>query len=122
MDTVFIRELTVDTVIGIYDWEKTIRQQVVLDIDMAWDNRPAAETDDIALALDYFTVSERLSAFIKASEFGLIETLAERCAAIILDEFGVSWVRLSLGKPGAVESASTVGVVIERGQKTGDAD
>ncbi|CAA0124370.1 Dihydroneopterin aldolase [BD1-7 clade bacterium] len=115
MDRVTIRRLSVDTVIGIYDWEKQIRQTVVLDIDMAWDNRPAASSDHIDDALDYFSVSKRLQTFIESSQFGLIETLAERCASIILQEFSVPWVRIALDKPGAVPEAQSVGVVIERG-------
>ncbi len=117
MDTVFIEGLAVETVIGIYDWERRIRQPVVLDIEMAFDNTGPAASDRIGDTLDYKAVSRRLSAFIEASSFQLIETLAERCAAIIREEFGVAWVRLKLSKPGAVRGARAVGVTIERGTR-----
>ncbi len=117
MDKVFIRDLRIDTIIGIYDWERKIRQTVSLDVEMAWDNRPAAESDHIDQALDYKGVAKRLIAFVQASEFQLVETLAERCAEIILNEFGVPWLRLTLHKPGAVRGASSVGVEIERGHR-----
>lgn len=114
MDIVFIKGLRIDTVIGIYDWEKTIRQPIVLDVEMGTDVRRGAATDKIEDALDYKAVSKRLKQFVGDSRFELVETLAERCAAIILDEFSVPWVRLSLNKIGAVTDAEGVGVVIER--------
>ena len=117
MDKVFIRDLRIDTIIGIYDWERKIRQTVSLDVEMAWDNRRPAQSDRIDDALDYKGVAKRLIAFVQASEFQLVETLAERCAEIILAEFGVSWLRLTLHKPGAVRGASSVGVEIERSAK-----
>ena len=117
MDIVFIEALEIDTVIGIYDWERKITQKVVLDIEIAFDNRPPAASDDIADTLDYKAVSKRLIAFVSESKFGLVESLAERCAAIIREEFGVDWVRLKLSKPGAVTGARAVGVVVERGTK-----
>ncbi len=117
MDIVYIRELRAETVIGVYDWERGIRQAVVLDLELATDNRRAAASDHIRDALDYAAVSERLLSFIEASEFQLIETLAERLADILLGEFGVPWLRLRLSKPGAVAAASDVGVVIERREK-----
>lgn len=119
MDIVFIEALEIDCVIGIYDWERTITQKVVLDIEMAFDNRPPAASDDIADTLDYKAVSKRLIAYVGASSFGLVEALAEHCAAIIRGEFGVAWVRLKLSKPGAVTGSRAVGVVIERGIKPG---
>lgn len=117
MDTVFISELRAETVIGVYDWERTIRQAVVLDIEMASDNRRAAATDGIEQALDYAAVSQRVLSFIERSEFQLIETMAEQVAALIIDEFDVPWLRLRLCKPGAVKAAKEVGVLIERGEK-----
>jgi dihydroneopterin aldolase len=117
MDTVFIRELRIDTVIGVYDWERSIRQSVVLDLEMAADNRRAAATDRIEDALDYAAISARVVTYIEGSEFQLIETMAEEVAAIIRQEFGVSWLRLRLCKPGAVARARDVGVVIERGER-----
>ena len=113
-DHVFIEGLEIEALIGIYDWERRIRQTLVFDIEMAFDNRVTAATDDIALTLNYKDVSKRLVEYVGQSGFGLVETLAERCAAIILDEFGVARVRLKLSKPGAVRGARAVGVVIER--------
>ncbi len=115
MDIVFIRDLRIDTVIGIYDWERKIRQTVVLDLEMGADISRAATTENIDDALDYKAVSKRLISFVEESEFQLVETLAERCAAIIREEFGVPWVRLTLNKIGAVSAARDVGVIIERG-------
>lgn len=117
MDTVFIDRLHIDTVIGIYDWERQVRQTITLDLEMAWDNtRPAAE-DDIDQALNYKAVSKRLIAFVEQTEFGLVETLAERCAEIVRAEFGVPWLRLRLRKPRAVRGSKAVGVDIERGTR-----
>ena len=117
MDIVFIEALEIETVIGIYDWERNVRQKVVLDIEMAFDNRKPAASDKIEDTVNYKAVSKRLIAFIEASSFELVETLAEGCAAIVRDEFGVPWVRLRLAKPGAVTGSKAVGVVIERGLK-----
>ena len=100
--------------IGIYDWERKIRQPLRVDVEMAFDNRVPAASDDIRDTLDYKAVSKRLIAFVGASEFGLVETLAERCAALILDEFAVTSVSLKLSKPGAVRGADNVGVRIQR--------
>lgn len=115
MDKVFIESLEIDCVIGIYDWERKITQRVVLDVEMAFDNTRPAASDDIADTLDYKAVSKRLIAYVGASSFGLVETLAERCADIIRSEFDVPWLRLKLSKPGAVTGSKAVGVIIERG-------
>ncbi len=120
MDIVFIKGLRVDTVIGIYDWEKAMRQPVVLDVEMEADVRRGAASDRIEDALDYKAVSKRLKQFIGEARFELVETLAERCAAIILNEFPVPWVRLTLNKIGAVSDADGVGVIIER-ERRGEA-
>ncbi len=117
MDIVFIRGLSIDTVIGIYDWERKIRQTVILDLEMSCDVSRAAATENIADTLDYKAVSKRLVAFVEASEFQLVETLAERCADIVREEFGVQWLRLTLNKIGALSSARDVGVIIERGER-----
>jgi 7,8-dihydroneopterin aldolase/epimerase/oxygenase len=114
MDKVFIEGLEIETLIGIYDWERRIRQPLVFDLEMAFDNRKPAATDDIADTLNYKDVSKRLIDFVSQSEYQLVETLAERCADIVLREFGVAHVRLKLSKPGAVRGAKAVGVVIER--------
>ncbi|WP_433885495.1 dihydroneopterin aldolase [Pseudomonas vranovensis] len=115
MDRVFIEGLEVDTVIGAYDWERGIRQCLRLDLSLAWDNRPAAAGDDLTKALDYASVSARIQAFAEQSEFQLVETFAERLAAVLMSEFQIPWLRLKLTKPGAVPAASGVGVEIERG-------
>ena len=117
MDTVFIEALEIETVIGIYDWERNVRQKVVLDVEMAFDNRKPAASDQIEDTVNYKAVAKRLIAFIEASRFELVETLAEHCTTIIRDEFGVPWVRLKVCKPGAVTGSRAVGVVIERGLK-----
>ena len=117
MDTVFIEDLRIETVIGIYDWERKIRQIVSIDLEMAFDNRKPAASDDIGDTLNYKAVSKRLIAFVESSSFQLVETLAERCADIVLAEFGVGWLRLKVAKPGAVRGSKAVGVVIERGQR-----
>ncbi|MDX1735873.1 MAG: dihydroneopterin aldolase [Halioglobus sp.] len=115
MDTVYIRGLTVDTVIGIHDWERDIRQAVVLDLELGGDNAAAAATDAIADALDYAAIAERVTGFVRASNYQLIETLAEEVARIVLAEFPVAHLVLALSKPGAVPGAREVGVRIERG-------
>lgn len=117
MDIVYIKGLEVKTVIGIYDWEKEIKQKITIDLEMASDVKKAASTDEIADALDYKSVSKRLISFVEESEIQLIETLAEKIAEIVLSEFGVKWLKLSLGKPGAVTGSRDVGVIIERGVK-----
>lgn len=114
MDRVFVENLTVETVIGIFDWEREIRQAVSLDLEMEFDIRDAAKSDSIDETLDYKAVSKRLIRFIEQSEFQLVETLAEKCAAIVLAEFPVNRLRLKLSKPGAVRGSSAVGVIIER--------
>jgi dihydroneopterin aldolase len=117
MDIVFLRGLRIETTIGIYDWEKKIKQPVILDLEMSTDVAGAAATDRIEDAVDYKAVSKRLKQFVSESRFELVETLAERCADIILNEMGVRWVRLSVNKTGAVSDAADVGVIIERGER-----
>ena len=114
MDKVFIEGLEIEALIGIYDWERRIRQTLRFDLEMAFDNRVPAASDDIADTLDYKAVSKRLVEYVGQSGFGLVETLAERCVELVIREFGVQWVRLKLSKPGAVRGAQAVGVVIER--------
>ena len=118
MDTVYIRDLRVDTVIGIFDWERRIRQTVSLDLEMATDIRRAAASDDIGDALDYKAVGKRLIAYIETSEFQLVETLTEKVAESVMEEFGMSWLRLRLSKPGALRGSRDVGIVIERGERS----
>ena len=114
MDIVFIKQLQVDTVIGVYDWEKTIKQRLVLDINLATDQRAAAEQDDIRLTLDYAVISERVIQCITAQPIELIETVAERVAQLLLTEFATNCVEITVSKPGAVAQAATVGVQITR--------
>jgi dihydroneopterin aldolase len=116
MDIIFLQELRIDTVIGIYDWERKIRQTVVFDLEMATNIAAAAASDRIEDTLDYKAVAKRVTAFVEASEFSLVETLAEKVAAIIRTEFGVTWIRVTLNKAGAIRGARGVGVIIERGQ------
>lgn len=118
MDTIFLRDLRIDTVIGIYDWERRIRQTVSLDLEMATDIRKAAASDKIDDTLNYKAVAKRIIGFVEQSEFQLIETLAERVADLVLDEFNIPWIRLTLNKTGAVRGARDVGVIIERGERT----
>lgn len=119
MDIVYIRDLRIDTIIGIYDWEREVRQTVSIDLEMASDIRKAAETDDIQYALNYKAVSKRLIAYIENRNALLVETLAEEIAQVIRTEFEVPWLRLRLSKPGAVRGARDVGLIIERGEKPG---
>lgn len=114
MDIVFIQGLKIDTVIGIYDWEREIRQDIVFDIEMSSNNGAAANTDNIDQAVNYHAVCDRLCDYVKGSEFQLVETLAEEVCQIILNEFGVGWVKLKLNKGEAVTGAQGVGVIIER--------
>ncbi|KWS04997.1 Dihydroneopterin aldolase [Lysobacter capsici AZ78] len=114
LDHVFIEGLEIEAVIGIYDWERGIRQPLVFDLEMAFDNRVPAASDAIGDTLDYAAVCARITEFVAQSQFGLVETLAERVAAIVLDEFKVARVRLKLSKPGAIRNARGVGVSIER--------
>jgi dihydroneopterin aldolase len=117
MDIVYIKALRVDAVIGVFEWERGIRQPVLIDLDMAVDCAPAAENDDIRLALDYASVSERITRLVSESGFQLVEALAEKIATEIIDAFAVAWVRVKVGKPNAVLNAAEVGVIIERGAK-----
>lgn len=117
MDIVYIRELEIETLIGIYDWEREVKQVVSLDLEMATDIQQAAKSDDIKDTLDYKAVSKRLISFISGSEFLLVEAMAEQVAKIVLEEFNVPWLRLRLSKPGAVRGARDVGIIIERQKK-----
>jgi dihydroneopterin aldolase len=117
MDIIFLGGLQIETIIGIFDWEREKKQTVILDIEMAHDIAMAAKTDDIQYALDYFSVSKKVIAFVEASEYLLVEKLAEEIIALIRTEFNVPWVKLTLNKKGAINGASDVGLVIERGEK-----
>ncbi|UYG08509.1 dihydroneopterin aldolase [Halomonas sp. M4R1S46] len=115
MDLVLIEALKVDTVIGVYDWERTLTQTLVLDLELATDIRPAAAGDDLTRTLDYAAISARIAEFGAQHRFALVETFAERLAEALRQEFAIPWLRLTLRKPGAVPAAGAVGVRIERG-------
>ncbi len=117
MDIIFLGQLEIETIIGIYDWERDTKQKILLDIEMAFDITKAAQTDDIAYTLNYKTVSKRLISFVENSQFFLVETLICEIANLILTEFNVPWVRIVLNKKGAIRGASDVGIIIERGEK-----
>jgi 7,8-dihydroneopterin aldolase/epimerase/oxygenase len=117
MDIIFLRGLTIETIIGIYDWERKTRQTIILDIEMATDIRNAAQSDAIEDTLDYKAVSKRLIDYVEQSEFFLVETLAETISQLIMEEFNVPWVRLTVNKKGAIRGASDVGIIIERGEQ-----
>ena len=113
-DRIFLRGLTAECIIGFIDWERRVRQTVVVDLELPVDCRRAAISDDVADTVDYKSVAKRVLAYIEASEFKLVETLAHRLALLLLEEFGMEWVRLSLNKPGAIRGSRDVGVAIER--------
>jgi 7,8-dihydroneopterin aldolase/epimerase/oxygenase len=117
MDIIFLGGLQIETIIGIYDWERETKQTVILDIEMAFDIQKAAETDSIEYTLDYKAVSKRIIAFVETSSFFLVEKLTVEIANVIRNEFGVPWVKITLNKKGAIRGASDVGIVIERGEK-----
>jgi dihydroneopterin aldolase len=114
MDKIFLSALTTECIVGIWDWERKVRQKVVIDLEMATDIRRAAATDRIEDTLDYKQVAKRLLAFVGDSEYQLVETLTERIAEIVVTEFGVSWVRVKLNKQGAIRGSRDVGIIIER--------
>jgi 7,8-dihydroneopterin aldolase/epimerase/oxygenase len=113
-DRIFVRGLATECVIGFVDWERRVRQKVVFDIEFAADCARAAQRDEVSDTLDYRKVVKRVLAFVEASECHLVETLAERVARVILDEFEVGWVRIALSKPGAFRESRDVGVIVER--------
>ena len=113
-DRIFLRGLAVDCIIGFIDWERRVKQTVVIDLEMSIDCRQAAIRDDVADTLNYKTVAKRLIGFVQESSFNLVETLVERIAHLVLAEFGVEWVRVTLSKPGAIRGSRDVGVTIER--------
>lgn len=117
MDIVFIEELSVITTIGVYDWEQTIQQKLVFDIEMGWDNRKAAASDDVNDCLSYADISDAVIKYVESQRFALVERVAEEIAELLLQQFKSPWVRIKVSKPGAVAQARNVGVVIERGQR-----
>ncbi len=117
MDTIFLRDLEVDATIGIFEWEKRIKQKVRIDLEMATNIAKAAASDSIEDALDYKAISKRIIQFVEDSRYELIETLIEKVAEILLQEFNIPWVRVTISKPGAVRGSRDVGITIERGEQ-----
>jgi len=118
MDTIFLRDLEIDATIGIFEWEKRIKQKVRIDLEMDANIAKAAASDSIEDTLDYKAISKRIIQFVEDSSYELIETLIEKIAEILLNEFQIPWVRVTLSKPGAVRGSRDVGIVIERGERT----
>jgi len=114
-DSVLIEGLAVETVIGVLDWEREVSQRLLIDLEMAWDNRVPAASDNVADALDYAAVTERVTGFLSGTGPQLLETAAEGISDLLQQEFGVRWLKLVIRKPGAVPAAASVGVSIERG-------
>ncbi|RPH51060.1 MAG: dihydroneopterin aldolase [Lysobacterales bacterium] len=114
MDKIFLSALSVECIVGIWDWERRVKQTVILDLEMAADIRRAAASDSIEDTVDYKKVAKRLLAFVGESQFHLVETLAERIAQVVVVEFGVEWVKVRLNKQGAIRGARDVGIEIER--------
>lgn len=114
MDKIFLSALTVECIVGIWEWERRVKQKVILDLEMATDIRRAATSDHIDDTIDYKKVAKRLLAFVGESHFNLVETLAEHIARVVVTEFGVGWVKVRLNKQGAIRGARDVGIEIER--------
>ncbi len=117
MDIIYLNDLCIDTVIGVYDWERRVKQKIIIDLEMATDIRKAAASDNLDDTLNYKAVAKRLIDFVGQSDYELVETLAERITEIVLNEFNVPWVKLRLNKQGAVRGARDVGIIIERGNR-----
>ncbi len=115
MDIVFIKELTVFASVGVYDWEKNIKQRLVFNIEMAWDFEKAVLSDNVADCLNYATVSQAIIHFVESQHFDLVETIAHRLAKLLMVRFNIKWLKIELHKPQAVAQASSVGVIVERG-------
>ena len=115
MDIVFVKDLRFKTIVGCWDWERQMPQTVSIDLDMGWDNKPAAASDDIKDALNYKDVSKRVESFVQEKKFELVEAAAEGIAGMLMDEFGMPWIRVAIHKPYAVTNSKSVGVVVERG-------
>lgn len=113
-DRIFLRGLAIECIIGFIEWERRVTQTVVIDLEMPVDCACAARSDEVADTLDYKKVAKRIISFVGESQFKLVETLAQRTAMIVLEEFGVPWVRLTVNKPGAIRGSRDVGVSIER--------
>ena len=117
MDKIFIHALKTEAIIGIFDWERQVKHTVLVDIEISADIRKAALSDAIEDTLNYKRVAKRVLSFVEGSKFHLVETLAEHIAMLILEDFGIEWVRIALSKPGAIRSSRDVGVMLERGRE-----
>lgn len=117
MDIVYVRDLKLDARIGIYEWEKRILQKIRIDLDMAWDNRSPATSDDIQDTLNYKTATKRVAQLVESTHYELVERLAETIASTLMEEFKIPWIQVTVGKPGAVRGSGEVGVRIERGTR-----
>jgi dihydroneopterin aldolase len=117
MDIVYVRDLKLDARIGIYEWEKRILQKIRIDLEMAWDNRIPAASDDIKDTLNYKTAAKRVAQLVENTHYELVERLAETIATTLMAEFAIPWIQVTVGKPGAVRGSSEVGVRIERGTR-----
>jgi 7,8-dihydroneopterin aldolase/epimerase/oxygenase len=114
MDKIFLHELSCEAVIGIFDWERQVKQSIMIDLEMSADIRRAARSDHIDDTLNYKGVAKRILAFVESSQFQLVETLAERIAGLVITEFGVEWVKVTVHKPSAIRHSKDVGIIIER--------
>ncbi|MCL4139424.1 UNVERIFIED_CONTAM: hypothetical protein GTU68_050319 [Idotea baltica] len=117
MDTVFIRDLSMDAVIGVFGWERQVHQKITINLEMATDISKAANTDDLEYTLDYKAISQRIRVLVEENQPKLVETLIELIAATVMTEFNIPWIRISIAKPGAVRGSAAVGVTIERGKR-----
>jgi dihydroneopterin aldolase len=113
-DKIFIHALKTEAIIGIFDWERQVKQTILVDVEFSANIRRAALSDSIGDTLNYKKVAKRVLAFVESSRFHLVETLAESIAMLVLEDFGVESVRIVLSKPGAIRSSRDVGVIIER--------
>ncbi len=118
MDTIYLHDLRVDTVIGVWDWERRIRQTLIMDIEVGTDFSRAGASDDIADTVDYKAISDRIMEFTRSSEFKLIEALGEGITRTVMQEFGIKWMRLKINKQGVLRHVRDVGIMIERGTRT----
>ncbi len=117
MDTVFIRDLSMDAVIGVFGWERQVRQKITINLEMATNIRKAAETDNLEYTIDYKAISQRIRVLVDENQPKLVETLIELIASTVMKEFNIPWLRISIAKPGAVRGSAAVGVTIERGNR-----
>jgi len=118
MDRIFLSEMKIDTTVGIWEWEKRIKQQVIIDIEMSADIKKAAATDQIEDTLNYKAVAKSVRKLVEESSFQLVETMAEKISELVIGEHNVSWVRVKVNKPGAIRGSKGVGIIIERGDKS----